>query len=94
MSEHKLPWRADELFLVDADGQTIADCEFSMDDAENASRLGLIVRAVNSHDALLAACKKSLAALNLGQYDQRRITEKADAQHMLHAAITLDEKGE
>jgi acetone carboxylase gamma subunit len=66
MTHTPLPWEAEDvdIFAADCDFHTVATCECNhtcRDEDEQAANAALIVRAVNSHHALVAALQ-SLAA--------------------------------
>ncbi len=57
------PWvHAPQSTAVRAQGCIVADCCLSTPDVDTANA-ALIVRAVNAHDDLVAACERALAAL-------------------------------
>lgn len=72
MAEHsKLPWRYDEdedgKDIVAFDGRMVADINPSR--GHGVANAALIVRAVNSHDALVAAMEEAISRLETVQDD-------------------------
>lgn len=92
MTHTPLPWTAIEsqdsgLWYIETVAEEpilLASMIGSLPNAENEANARLIVRAVNSHPALLAVCKE-IAEHGTDDWDARMIT--------LHAAITLAKGG-
>lgn len=91
------PWRWDELQLIGADGGFVIDSapyegQWFAGDNDDANK-ALIVRAVNGHDALVAALRDLLAVCDeadvawIGSTDVCRLRDQA------RAALALAEQG-
>lgn len=64
MKEHSpTPWTRNELEIVDANGDVVAEFDFDFDE-RRGNDLDFAVVAVNSHDALVAACNDILSNVN------------------------------
>ena len=92
MSGHtQLPWHVslpDETLILGPDRQEVATTlqteeDYQVNCDRRAADAELIVRAVNSHGALLAACKLALA--------RGRVDDSEAAMNQLAAAIALAE---
>ena len=91
MTHTPLPWHQhqDYASVRDATGRCVADCGSRSDKiAQEATRL--IVRAVNCHDELLAACRqvqRYFDALAEMQPDRNRGTEGTRIREVVQDAI-------
>lgn len=97
------PWRWDELQLIGADGGFVIDSapyegQWFAGDNDDANK-ALIVRAVNSHDALVAALRVLMQYAGCGDYCE---SERSDApcdcgcdsaRDKARAALALAEQG-
>lgn len=82
------PWRISEGQIFNVRGEAIASVPYALGDSEDEANGRMIVRAVNSHEALLAACGKALEILELvGPMN-------TVAANKVRAAIALAEAGE
>jgi len=76
------PWvfyrDGDSAGINDADGENVCDDMNYYPSAPNEVEMKHIVKCVNSHDALLAACEKALAVLG---------PQNVETRQMLRAAI-------
>jgi hypothetical protein len=86
VSTSPLPWRLNEQWsLVDATGQYVCPFKHAMSDRDKANCF-LIVTAVNSHAALLAAAKRAAEVIDVNLHNRLHYGEYACLRE-LHAAI-------
>lgn len=85
----KTPWYVNGYMIDGADDKRVADCDSGRPDPRvNAANAAYIVKCVNSHEALLEACKVAVKFWSMGSIPERN---KALVQ-ICEALNRLDEK--
>lgn len=92
------PWQMENRRIFTSRG-VIAVCPLPQQNGvfDVQSNAEFIVRACNSHDALLAVLKEALTIVSDRSAGGRMLTSQNEAKrvfHLIKAAITLAEKGE
>lgn len=92
-NDPRLPWRPEgngSAHILNADGDHVATVFIENGtDADFADRIALIVRSVNSHAALVDACRSALDAMDIATAHAPGVTLQARLK--IHDAINLAE---
>jgi hypothetical protein len=88
-SASKRPWRvADEIFVDDANGVTVC-----LPNAERAANAALIVRCVNSHEALVEALEEMIEEVENEDHEPKDWSVAVCLKHA-RAALKVAKGGE
>jgi hypothetical protein len=84
------PWKMTSDGILTATGECIAEIPYyEEDDVQARANAALIVRAVNSHDALVRGCRIALAYLYANTSSSQYGGERAEAVKAINDALTL-----